>query len=80
MRTIANMIWPVFGGVFIAIEHPIPSLLLMVTIIGISFELQSLKLASIALWSFGKETRVVERPNIYLSLIMHVICFFVGGF
>ena len=45
MRTLGNVIWIVFGGIFIAIEYVIASIGLMVTIIGIPFGLQSLKLA-----------------------------------
>lgn len=80
MKSIGNIIWLVFGGIFIAIEYLISSLLLMITIIGIPFGLQTLKLAGLALWPFGKKTRVVENSNGGLSLIMNIIWFFVGGF
>ena len=49
------MIWIVFGGIFIAIEYVIASIGLMVTIIGIPFGLQSLKLAEMALLPFDKK-------------------------
>ena len=49
MRTLGNVIWIVFGGIFIAVEYVIASVGLMVTIIGIPFGLQSLKLAEMAL-------------------------------
>jgi len=79
MKTIGNIIWVVFGGVFVAIEYLLGSVALMITIIGIPFGLQSLKLAEVALWPFGKK---VVRDNTTpgcLSFLMNVIWLFVGG-
>jgi len=45
MKTLGNIIWVLFGGIFIAIEYLLGSVALMITIIGIPFGLQSLKLA-----------------------------------
>ena len=44
MKTLGNIIWVVFGGLHIALEYFIAGLVLMITIIGIPFGLQSLKL------------------------------------
>lgn len=79
MRTVGNVIWVVFGGVFIAIEYLLGSVALMVTIIGIPFGLQSLKLAEVALWPFGKKVVHKETSSGCLSFLMNVIWFFVGG-
>ena len=49
MKIIGNIIWLVFGGIFIAIEYFISSILLCLTIIGIPFGLQTLKLGILAL-------------------------------
>ena len=53
MGCFMNVLWLVLGGVFTAIEYVISSLLLMVTIVGIPFGMQTLKLAGLALWPFG---------------------------
>lgn len=79
MKTVWNVIWFVFGGVFIAIEYVMSSVLMMITIIGIPFGLQTLKLAGLALWPFGKEIKPIENSSSCLSIIMNVIWFFVGG-
>ena len=79
MKTLGNIIWVVFGGVFIAIEYLVGSVALMVTIIGIPFGLQSLKLAEVALWPFGKKVVQKESSSGCLSFLMNVIWFFVGG-
>ena len=57
-----NLLWLVFGGIFTAIEYLVASLLMMITIIGIPFGMQTLKMASLALWRseerrVGKECR-----------------------
>ena len=44
MGCFMNVLWLVLGGVFTAIEYMVSSLLLMVTIVGIPFGMQTLKL------------------------------------
>lgn len=79
MKTLGNIIWVLFGGIFIAIEYLMGSVALMITIIGIPFGLQSLKLAELALWPFGRKVKQRESASGCLSLLMNVIWFFVGG-
>ncbi|MDE7092250.1 MAG: YccF domain-containing protein [Muribaculaceae bacterium] len=80
MNTFLNIIWVVFGGVLIAIEYALSSIAMMITIIGIPFGLQTLKLAMLALWPFG--TNIVDDgwPSGCLAGLMNVIWWFVGGF
>jgi len=80
MKGIGNIVWLVFGGVFIAIEYLLSSIALMVTIVGIPFGIQTLKLAVLALWPFGSEIREVPQATGCLSTLMNIIWFFVGGF
>ncbi|RLD21510.1 MAG: YccF domain-containing protein [Bacteroidetes bacterium] len=79
MRFLGNMIWLIFGGLIVAFEYLVSSILLMITIIGIPFGLQTLKLAGLALWPFGKDTRVNERSSGCLSTLMNVIWILFGG-
>jgi len=79
MSLIGNLIWLVFGGIIIAIEYLISSVLMMVTIIGIPFGIQTLKLAMLALWPFGSEIRVKENNSGCLSTIMNIVWFLIGG-
>ena len=51
---IGNIIWFVFAGLWLAIGHLLSALLCFITIIGIPFGLQHLKLAGIALMPIGK--------------------------
>lgn len=50
-----NLLWLLLGGIAIALEHLACALGLAITIIGIPFALQHLKLAMLALMPFGKE-------------------------
>lgn len=74
-----NVLWLIFGGLLTAIEYVIASLLLMLTIVGIPFGMQTLKLAGLALWPFGKEVRSGVRSNGCLYLVMNVLWIFLGG-
>lgn len=79
MKFLGNIIWLVFGGIIISLEYVVSSFLLMVTIIGIPFGLQTLKLALLALWPFGSEVRTRPGNPGCLSTIMNIIWFFIGG-
>jgi uncharacterized membrane protein YccF (DUF307 family) len=54
LGTVGNVIWFVFAGVWLAIGHVSSALLNFITIIGIPFGIQHLKLAGIALAPIGK--------------------------
>jgi uncharacterized membrane protein YccF (DUF307 family) len=56
---IGNVIWFVLFGLWLAIGHLVSAVLCFVTIIGIPFGLQHVKLAEIALAPIGKT--IVER-------------------
>jgi len=49
-----NVIWFVFAGWWLAIGHLLSALVCFITIIGIPFGLQHLKLAGIAVFPIGK--------------------------
>ena len=79
MGCFMNLLWLVFGGIFTAIEYLVASLLMMITIIGIPFGMQTLKMASLALWPFGKTVRSGERSGGCLYILMNVLWIFLGG-
>jgi uncharacterized membrane protein YccF (DUF307 family) len=51
---IGNIIWFIFAGAWLAIGHLVSALACFVTIIGIPFSIQHLKLAGLALAPIGK--------------------------
>ncbi len=54
LGVIGNIVWFIFAGVWLAIGHVLSAILCFITIIGIPFGVQHLKLAGIALAPIGK--------------------------
>ena len=79
MKFLGNIIWVVFGGLGIALEYLVGAVGLMITIIGIPFGLQCLKLGLLALWPFGSIVREKQPKHGCLNLFMNVLWFFIGG-
>lgn len=79
MKILGNLVWLIFGGIIIAVEYFIGSIILMVTIVGIPFGLQTLKMAALAIWPFGRDTRVHERASGCLYILMNILWLLCGG-
>ena len=79
MKLLGNIIWLIFGGINIALEYFVAGLILMLTIVGIPFGLQSFKLGILALWPFGTKVEWMQSQPGCLSTFMNVLWFFVGG-
>lgn len=79
MNFLGNLIWLIFGGLVIAIEYLLGSIVLMLTIVGIPFGIQTLKMAALSLWPFGRETVVHSRASGCLYILMNVIWLITGG-
>ena len=80
MSLLMNILWMLFGGIVTAVEYLISSLGMMVTIIGIPFGLQTLKLSLLALCPFGKEIQTTPQAGGCLSVIMNILWIVMGGF
>ncbi|MBO3674561.1 YccF domain-containing protein [Streptomyces sp. NEAU-YJ-81] len=61
MKTLLNLIWLIFAGVWMAILYVFAGVLLCLTIIGIPLALASWRIAGFALWPFGRTA--VPRPG-----------------
>jgi uncharacterized membrane protein YccF (DUF307 family) len=79
MNILGNFFWLIFGGIIIAIEYFIGSIFLMLTIVGIPFGIQTLKMASLSLWPFGRDTVVHTRASGCLYILMNIIWLITGG-
>ena len=73
MKLLGNIIWLIFGGLHTAIEYFTAGLVLMITIIGIPFGLQSMKLGVLAIWPFGSKVKWKESQPGCLSMFMNVL-------
>jgi uncharacterized membrane protein YccF (DUF307 family) len=79
MKFIGNILWMLLGGILISIYYALVGLLFCITIVGIPFGIQLLKIAGFALWPFGRQIVAGETDGGCLSLIMNVIWIILGG-
>ena len=79
MSIFMNILWLLLGGIFTAVEYIASSFAMMVTIIGIPFGLQTLKLSLLALCPFGKRIETTPEAGGCLSIIMNIIWILIGG-
>ena len=79
MKTVLNVIWLVLAGLWLALGYLLAAILLAITIVGLPFAKQSLKLARYALWPFG--WALVESPDRMraLSAVGNVLWFVLAG-
>jgi len=79
MKLIGNILWLLFGGIITALEYFTASLLLMLTIIGIPFGIQTFKLGYLALWPFGSEVKETASAGGCLYTFMNILWIVTGG-
>lgn len=79
MKTLLNIIWLVFGGLWLAIGYFAAGLLCCVLIVTIPWGIASFRVGAYALWPFGRT--VVEKPggSNGFALLGNVIWFLVAG-
>ena len=71
--------WLLFGGLITAVGYVVSSLCLMITIIGIPFGIQTLKLALLALWPFGSKVVDDNSSTGCLVILMNILWLLLGG-
>lgn len=79
MKFLGNILWLVFGGLLVAFYYWIVGLLTCVTIVGIPFGIQLIKMGTFALWPFGHEVTSGPNDSGCLAIIMNVIWILIGG-
>ncbi len=79
MNIIGNILWVVLGGIVISLYYAVVGLLFCITIVGIPFGLQLLKIAGLALWPFGRQIVPGPSDGGCLSLLMNIIWILFGG-
>ena len=79
MKILGNIIWLIFGGLEIALEYFISSLVLMITIVGIPFGIATMRIGVLALWPFGSKIEDKPSGGGCLDVFMNILWFFVGG-
>lgn len=79
MKFLGNVLWLLLGGLLVAAYYFIFGLLLCITVIGIPFGFQLIKMAGFALWPFGRDVHSDVNDGGCLSIIMNVLWILLGG-
>ncbi len=79
MRLIGNVLWFVLGGVLIGIAHIVGGVALCLTLIGIPFGIQSMKLGISSFAPFGREVVERENANSALRVVFNVLWIIIAG-
>jgi uncharacterized membrane protein YccF (DUF307 family) len=78
MRIILNVLWLIFGGLFIALGYALAGVICCILIITIPFGIASFRMANYALWPFGR-TMVRDPDAGAASTIGNVIWLIFAG-
>ena len=80
MSLLGNILWIILGGgIILFLEYLISGLFLCVTIIGIPFGIQCIKISTLALLPFGREIRSSEKASGCIPTVMNIIWILIGG-
>ncbi len=78
LSTVLNVIWLVFGGIWLAAGYMLAGIVCCLLIVTIPFGIASFRIAGYALWPFGRT--VVDRGHVgAFSAIGNVIWVLVAG-
>src|SRR5271156_876019 len=61
MRLVLNVIWLLFGGLWLALGYLLAALVCFLLIVTIPFGFAELRIASYALWPFGRT--IIDKPG-----------------
>lgn len=78
MKTVANLIWFFVSGLWLGLSYIALGLIACLTIIGIPFGIQTIKLAFFVMWPFGRE--LAPRSDARLARgLLNVLWILIGG-
>ncbi|QCB50174.1 YccF domain-containing protein [Rhodococcus sp. PAMC28707] len=78
MRVVLNIIWLIFGGLWLAIGYFAAGIICCILIITIPFGIASFRIGVYALWPFGKT--IVDKPTSGVAAVVgNVIWLIVAG-
>ncbi len=73
MSCLGNVIWLIFGGFLAGLGYILGGLGMMLTIIGIPFGIQAVKLGAATMTPFGRELVELEDANSTLGIIFNIL-------
>ena len=79
MILIGNIIWLIFGGFVTGAGYIIGGVGICLTIVGIPFGVETIKLGIATMSPFGREIVEDDNPNSNLKIVLNVIWIFLFG-
>ena len=79
MNFLGNIVWLIFGGFITGLGYIIGGLVTCLTIVGIPFGLQAIKIGVAALTPFGTDIKPMEDANRPLRVIFNIIWLILFG-
>jgi uncharacterized membrane protein YccF (DUF307 family) len=79
MSLLGNVLWLIFGGLIAGLGYILGGLLTCLTIIGIPFGIQAMKIGVATFAPFGKQIVELPEANSPLRLILNVVWLIVVG-
>ncbi|MGA8047087.1 MAG: YccF domain-containing protein [Dermatophilaceae bacterium] len=78
MRTLLNIIWFLFGGLWLSLAYALVGILFFILIITIPLGVASFRMARYALWPFGRA--VIDQPDAGTgSVVLNVVWIILAG-
>ncbi len=79
MSCLGNILWLIFGGFLASLGYVLGGLAMMLTIVGIPFGIQSIKIGVANLAPFGKRVEKTPHADSFLALLLDVLWLFLFG-
>jgi uncharacterized membrane protein YccF (DUF307 family) len=79
VRTLGNILWLIFVGIWLSIAFVVAGIVMFLLIITIPFGIQAFKLAGFALWPFGRHVEYGLKISSPLHIIGNIIWIIFGG-
>jgi len=78
LRVVLNVIWLVFGGIWLALAYVLAGVICCILVVTIPWGIASFRIANYVLWPFGRT--VVSKPTAGVgSLLGNVVWILVAG-
>ncbi len=79
MSLLGNLIWLIFGGFLTGLGYIVGGLALCLTIVGIPFGVQAIKLGAATMTPFGRKIVEDSNPNSTLKTVLNVVWIILFG-
>lgn len=79
MSILGNILWFILGGFLLGMGYILVGFLFCITIIGIPFGYQLMKLGVLAMFPFGQTPEFDPMPMGCLSLVFNILWILIGG-